>query len=75
MNIAVVDPPTSGPKTVAASKPDHEPPRRRVWMSPSGLWHRKTTVIAAFAILAIILHLVLRFAVRATPVTRVMAEL
>ena len=31
------------------------------WNSPSGLWHRKTTVIAAFSIVAILLHLVLRF--------------
>jgi heavy metal translocating P-type ATPase len=33
----------------------------------SGLWHRKTTVIAAFSVAAILLHLVLRFALHTTP--------
>jgi len=38
-------------------------------MTPSGLWRRKTTVIAALCILAILLHLLLRFAFRCTPGT------
>jgi heavy metal translocating P-type ATPase len=36
------------------------------WNSLSGLWHRKTTIIAAFSIAAILLHLVLRFGFHAT---------
>jgi heavy metal translocating P-type ATPase len=32
----------------------------------SGLWHRKTTVIASLSVAAILLHLVLRFGVRTT---------
>ncbi len=43
-----------------------EPTRGRSWNSPSGLWLRKTTVIAALSIAAILLHLVLRFAVHTT---------
>jgi hypothetical protein len=39
------------------------------WNSPSGLLHRKTTVIAALSIAAILLHLALRFGFRTTPVT------
>jgi heavy metal translocating P-type ATPase len=37
------------------------------WYSPSGLWHRKSTVIAAFSMLAIILSLLLRFGFGRTP--------
>ena len=37
--------------------------------SRSGLWHRKTTVIAALSIAAILLHLVLRFGFHTTPGT------
>ena len=37
--------------------------------SPSGLWRRKTTIITAFSIAAILVHLVLRFGLRATPGT------
>ena len=37
--------------------------------SPSGRWHRKTTFIAALSIVAILLHLVLRFAFHTTPGT------
>jgi cation transport ATPase len=37
------------------------------WNSLSGLWHRKTTIIAAFSIASILLHLVLRFAFHTTP--------
>jgi cation transport ATPase len=69
MNIALKHPPANGPKMGAEPQPDHEPPRHHVWMSPSGLWHRKTTIIAALSIVAILLHLVLRFGFRTTPVT------
>jgi heavy metal translocating P-type ATPase len=38
------------------------------WISPSGLWQHKSTIIAALSILAIILHLVLRFGLGSDPV-------
>ena len=47
----------SGAKTEAQPKPSAE---------PLGLWHRKTAVIAAFSIVAILLYLVLRFGFHAT---------
>jgi P-type E1-E2 ATPase len=37
--------------------------------TPSLLWHRKTTVIAALSVAAILAHLALRFVFRATPST------
>jgi heavy metal translocating P-type ATPase len=37
--------------------------------SQSGLWHRKTALIAALSIMAILLHLVLRFVLHTTPRT------
>ena len=40
-----------------------------VGISLSVLWHRKTTVIAALSIVAILSHLVLRFGFHATPST------
>ena len=42
-------------------------PTNRPWYSLAALWQRKTTVIAGFAIVCILLHLVLRFAFRTTP--------
>lgn len=39
------------------------------WNSPSGLWHGKTTVIAALSTAAILAHLVLRFGFHTTPGT------
>ncbi len=38
------------------------------WSSPAGIWHHKSTIIAALAIVAIILHLVMRFAAHQPPV-------
>ena len=38
------------------------------WYSPSSLWGRKTTVIAALSVVAILLHLLLRFGFHATSV-------
>lgn len=49
--------------------PGQEPPHGRPEHSPSGLWHRKTTVIAALSIAAILLHLTLRFGFRSAPGT------
>src|SRR5476651_2223151 len=57
---------TCSPETKAEPKRSQEPPPGRSWNSPSGLWHRKTTVIAVFSILAILLHLVLRFGFHTT---------
>ena len=62
-------PPASGSEKEATPKLNQEPPPGRSWNSPSGLWHRKTTVIAALSIVAILLHLVLRFGFQATPGT------
>ena len=42
-----------------------EPSAARSWLSPSGLWSRKTTIIAALSVLAIGTSLVLRFALHA----------
>lgn len=53
----------------SASEPKPGPPAVRPWYSPSGLWHRKSTIIAAFSVLAIGLHLVLRFGFHAAPGT------
>ena len=41
----------------------------RPWYSPANLWQRKTTVIAAFSVVAILAHLVLRFGFHSTPKT------
>lgn len=46
-----------------------EQPPGRPWNSPSALWQRKTTIIAAFSIVAILLHLGLRFGFQTTPGT------
>jgi hypothetical protein len=59
-------PPASGLEKEAESTLDQEPARSQSWNSPSGLWLRKTTVIAALSITAILLHLVLRFGFRTT---------
>lgn len=43
------------------------PPPAGAWYSTSNLWLRKSTVIAAIAVVAILLHLVLRFGFRLEP--------
>ena len=48
-------------------KPRHQPPHGWLWESLSALWHRKTTVIAALSVLAILVHLMLRFAFQVGP--------
>lgn len=45
------------------------PPSNRVWYSPSNLWYRKSTIIAALSITGIAVHLVLRFGFRESPGT------
>ncbi len=47
-------------------KLSQEPPGGS-WNSPTGLWHRKTTVIAALSIAAIVVHVVFRFGFHTTP--------
>ncbi len=49
-------------------KLSQEPPSGS-WISPIGLWHRKTTVIAALSIAAIVVHVAFRFGFHTTPGT------
>ncbi len=53
----------SGNRTagVPAPKPAPETPSARPWYSPSAIWQRRTTIIAALSIAGIISHLVMRF--------------
>ncbi len=51
----------------AEPKLRQKPPPGRSWNSPSGLWHRKTTVIAALSVVSILSHMVLRFGLHTTP--------
>ncbi|MDG3004947.1 heavy metal translocating P-type ATPase [Paludisphaera mucosa] len=58
MIVKATDPPTA----------DQEPKAKNLWRDGlAAARRRKTTVIAAFSILAILLHLALRFALRASP--------
>jgi hypothetical protein len=61
-----INPPASGSEKGAEPKLSQEAAPGRSWNSPSGLWHRKTTIIAALSIVAILLHLVLRFGFHTT---------
>jgi heavy metal translocating P-type ATPase len=67
MKTTLEHPPDTGPEKGAEPKLSQEPPPGRSWNSRSGLWHRKTTVIAALSIMAILLHLLLRFGFHTTP--------
>jgi cation transport ATPase len=69
MTITSEPPRASGSEKGGETQLSQEPPPVRAWYSPSGLWHRKTTVIAAFSIATILLHLVLRFGFRTIPGT------
>jgi heavy metal translocating P-type ATPase len=53
--------------TVGAPKLRHQPPASRFWESIIVLHRRRTSVIAIFATVAIVVHLVLRFALRTHP--------
>lgn len=53
--------------TDVPQQPSQTPPPSRSWSSPSGLWQRRTTVIAALSIAGILLHLVLRLGLRTAP--------
>ena len=59
--------PAIGSEKGEEPKLSQQPPPGRCWYSPSGLWHRKTTVIAALSIVAILSHLVLRYGFHAVP--------
>ena len=69
MKTILEHPPASGSEKRAEPKLSQEPAAGRSWNSLSGPWHRKTTVIAALSIVAILLHLVLRFGIHTTPGT------
>ena len=69
MKTTLEHPPTSGSEKGAEPKLSQVPPPGRSWNSLSGLWHRKTTVIAALSIVSILLSLVLRFGFHTTPDT------
>jgi hypothetical protein len=49
------------------SDPALRQPLSRAWYSPSGLWQHQTTTIATLSLLAIVLHLVLRFGFGTAP--------
>ena len=51
-------------KQAGTPKLRHQPPTSRFWESVTILQRRRTTVIAVFATLAILVHLVLRFVLR-----------
>ncbi|TAK57944.1 MAG: heavy metal translocating P-type ATPase [Bacteroidetes bacterium] len=53
--------PLNGSEVESNQKENKELPRDKSWNSLSGVWHRKTTIIAAFSIVAILLNLLLRF--------------
>ncbi len=69
MKSALEQPPDSGSEKETEPKLSQETPPGRSWNSPSGLWHRKTTVITTLSIAAILLHLAFRFGFHTTPGT------
>ena len=69
MKTTLEHPPAGGSEKWSEPKLSMEQPPDRSWNSPSGLWHRKTTFIAALSVAAIILHLVLRFGLHTPPGT------
>lgn len=64
-----MNPAASGSANGAEPTLSQEPPPARSSYSPSGLWHRKTTIIAALSVVGILVHLVLRFGFHTTPGT------
>lgn len=60
MKTALENPPVDGPEKVNEPEVGQEPPFGQRWYSPSGLWYRKTTIIAALSIVGILSYLVLR---------------
>src|ERR1017187_259234 len=68
-NPTLEHPPANGAAKVTEPKLSTDPPPGRSWYSPSSLWRRKTTVIAALSIMAILVHLMLRLGFRTAPGT------
>jgi heavy metal translocating P-type ATPase len=54
-------------QAITAPKLRHQPPTSRFWESVTVLHRRRTSVIAAFSCAAILVHLILRFALSASP--------
>jgi heavy metal translocating P-type ATPase len=54
-------------QAITAPKLRHQPPASRFWESVTVVHRRRTSVIAAFSCVAILVHLILRFALRASP--------
>src|SRR6516225_3020160 len=54
-------------QTATVPKLRHQPPLARFWESIGAVSRRKTSVIAVFATAAILVHLILRFALRTNP--------
>lgn len=69
MSTTLKPPTASGPEKTAGPELCHTPPTGLPWYSPSRLWQRKTTIIAVFSILAILVHLAFRFVFHTTPGT------
>jgi heavy metal translocating P-type ATPase len=69
MNTTSEHPPAGSLEREAEPKFIQEPPPGRSWSGPSGLWHRRTAVLATLSIVAILLHLLLRFGLHTTPGT------
>lgn len=67
MKITLENPRAGGGVKAAESKLNLESLPIQPWYSPSGLWQRKSTVIAVLSILGIFSFLVLRFGFRMTP--------
>jgi heavy metal translocating P-type ATPase len=67
MTVHVEHPPASGLEQGTTSTLNQTSPSAQPWYSPTGLWQRKTTIIAVSSIVGIALHLALRFGFRATP--------
>ncbi len=67
MNATLETPPGNMRKDPLRPPPDLVPSSASPWYSPANLWHRKSTVIAACSILAILLHLALRFGFQLGP--------
>ena len=67
MSTVIIHPPISGPEKAPAPRAIPGPAQRPRWLSPSRLWRRKTLIIAALSIIAICLHLLLRYGFRTGP--------